>query len=94
MVHQRTQRIDVGAGVHGPAILLGRRIALRAHHRAALALLQGLCNAEIDQDDLVLWRKNHVGGLEVAKDDGWLMRMEVLQDIAQLHGPAANRLFS
>src|SRR3712207_8679500 len=49
VVERRAERINVGARVGDAAVLLGRGVALGADHRAALEVLEGPGDAEVDQ---------------------------------------------
>ena len=80
------------------AVLLERRVrdraaALHHRHRAVLVRLQQLDEAEVDQLDDAPRCQLDVGRLDVAVQDGRILRVQVGQRIAQLRGPAEHVLF-
>ncbi len=101
-VEHHAQPIDVGARVAlACAILFWGGIAWRAHGLSVFGLpwLEKARDAKINQLDSALGRQHYIRGLEVTKDEGRLLAVQVRQHVAQLmhniqrvlHGQASAR---
>src|SRR5579871_1845692 len=66
VMHGGAERIEVGAQLDLAAVLLRRRVTLRANHGGVAERLEMARDAEIDQLCLPAHRKHHVARLEVA----------------------------
>ena len=68
------------------AILFGWSIAIGAERGSIFLLtwLEMARDAEINQVDMVAGRDHDIGGLEIAKNNRWLTRVQIIQDRAQL----------
>ena len=85
---QNAQSVDVRTRIGlGEAILLGRRVGLRPEEaRIGLAFLViDARDIKVDQRHRTVRPHDHVGGLDVAMDDGFLAMVQVGEDVAQLH---------
>jgi len=90
MVHGGTQTVDIGTSIGlRLAPLLGRGIVLGAHRDgiAPLPCLVGARDAKVDELDAALWSDHHVAGLQVAKDHRRGASMQIVENVAHLHGP-------
>src|SRR5687768_1530863 len=89
MMHRRAESVDVDARLANAAVLLGRSITFRPDHRSTLAIgLEKARDAEVDQYNSFLGRKNNIRRFEIAKDDRLrLIAMQIVEHIADLNGP-------
>src|ERR1700722_14777052 len=76
MMHRGAQRVEVRTELDLAAILLGRRVALRADHCCVAERLEQSCDSEVDQLDLLRRRQHDVRRLEVAI---YYRRVQVVQ---------------
>ena len=76
MMHRRAQRVEIRTGLDASAILLRRRVTLRADHGGITKRREMACDAEVDQLRHAVAGDHHVGRLEVAVND---RRFEIMQ---------------
>src|SRR6266700_1956969 len=88
LVKDHAQAIDIGTrcGLR-PAILFGSSIARRAKRDSVsgLSRLEAAGYTKIDDGDLAAWCAHDVARLQIAKDDWWLLSMQVFQYCAELY---------
>ena len=89
-MHRGAECVQVRAELDLAAILLGRRVALRADHRGVAQRLEQARDAEIDQLDLPRRRQHHVRRLEVAIDHRRFKVVQVFERVENLQGHVDN----
>ena len=84
MMHGGAERIQIRARFGASAILLRRRIALRADHGGVALRQEKSRDTEIDQLDLPVAPEHHIRRFQIAIHHRWLEVMQVLQRIEDL----------
>ena len=74
MVQRGCERVHIRLHRRNALVLLRRRVARRADHRAALARLQQLGNPEIHDLDLTIALDHHIGRLHIAIDQAMIVQ--------------------
>jgi hypothetical protein len=82
-----SQAVDIRLRGGKPAILLWRCIPDRSigHAISLPSRVEETCKAKVNQENLPGRGTHDICRFEVAKENGWLMTMQILQNIAELH---------